>query len=260
VSTSSLWEKIPDRSRRLKADLLARRSFRLESKTPFISFTFDDFPRSAYTVGGAILKRYELTGTYYISMGMMNQTTATGEIADPEMLGNVLSDGHELGCHTYAHPDAWQTRPDLFESSIIENRRALRSILPGRNFRTFAFPLGNATPQTKRIAGRYFVCCRAGKQTFNTGRIDLNNLNAYFLDRRLGASPSSIKKIIDSNGHAKGWLIFVTHDVGDDPSPYGCTPDFFEGIVRYAVNSGSVILPVIRTCESLAVAPVTGMS
>lgn len=177
-------------------------------------------------------------------------------MADREVLGNVLSDGHELGCHTYNHPDAWQTGPDLFESSIIENQRALWSIFPGRNFKTFAYPLGNATPRTKRIAGRYFVCSRGGRQTINEGRMDLNNLNGYFLDRRLEESPSSIQTIIDRTCHARGWLIFVTHDVDDDPSPYGCTPDFFEGVVRYAISSGAVILPVIKTCESLNVVPV----
>ena len=44
----------------------------------------------------------------------------------------------------------------------------------------------------------------------------------------------------------------ATHDVDDNPSPYGCTPGFFEEIVRYAVNSGAVILPVNKTYEAFS--------
>jgi len=197
------------------------------------------------------LKKHGLAGTYYVSLGMLNRKSDPGEIADIEMLGKVLSDGHELGCHTYSHPNPWKTTPGLFESSIVENRRALSDLFPGSAFQTFAYPYGVATPRTKQIAGKYFVCCRGGRQSINSGRIDLNFLNACFIDARQKEPLSSVKRMISANRKAKGWLIFVTHHVAEDPSPYGCTPDFFEEIVRWSMDSGAVILPVIRTFEAL---------
>jgi len=251
MNTPGYFQRMQNRFRRLNADLLARRSFRMSHNDPMISFTFDDFPRSAYRTGGRILQKHGLAGTYYLSMGMLNRTTDSGEIADRETIGNVLRDGHELGCHTYSHPDPWAVGSGQFESSIIENRRTLSDLFPGEAFKTFAYPYGVATPETKRIAGKYFICCRGGKQLFNSGNIDLNFLNAYFLDSRKKESPSSVMNIISGNREAKGWLIFVTHDVAEDPSPYGCNPGFFDEIVRFSLDSGAVILPVARAFEAL---------
>ena len=35
-----------------------------------VSFTFDDFPRSAWSNGGAVLEEYDVRGTYYAAMGL----------------------------------------------------------------------------------------------------------------------------------------------------------------------------------------------
>ena len=47
------------------------------------------------------------------------------------------------------------------------------------------------------------------------------------------------------------WLIFYTHDVRDTPSPYGCTPRYFEDAVRIAVDSGARIVTVADALASL---------
>lgn len=248
---SQVAERIGRKIKRVECDWLARRPFLMTGTTSFISFTFDDFPTSAYNVGGAILKNYGLNGTYYVSLGMLNRQSPTGEIAGLDVIRNVFSDGHELGCHTYLHSDPWETRPDQFEMSIIENQRALLKLLPKVRFNTFSYPFANATSRIKRIASKYFACCRGGRQTLNSGKIDLNYLNAYFIDRRKNVSLSALKTLISRNSEAKGWLIFATHGIDNERSAYGCTPDFFEDIVRYSIKSGAVVLPVDRTCAFL---------
>ena len=81
-------------------------------------------------------------------------------------------------------------------------------------------------------------------------RSDLNYLSAYFLEQTRD-DPGAIKHLIDEASEAGGWLIFVTHDVCNDPTRWGCTPDFFEDIVKYSVNSGARILPVYQAYEFL---------
>ncbi|HTV54138.1 MAG TPA: hypothetical protein VMI06_04405, partial [Terriglobia bacterium] len=99
-------------------------------------------------------------------------------------------------------------------------------------------------------------CCRGGGQTFNSGIADLNQLSAYFLEKA-GSNFELVKALIDKNREARGWLIFATHDISSAPSPFGCTPEFFEGVVRYAIDSGAQILPVaaalnvVRGADSL---------
>ena len=94
-------QEIRNRIKSHIAGAFGKRSYRLSGARSYVSFTFDDFPLSAYFNGGAILKKYELLGTFYVSAGMMNKKTPAGLISGKEILKQALSDGHELGCHTY---------------------------------------------------------------------------------------------------------------------------------------------------------------
>jgi peptidoglycan/xylan/chitin deacetylase (PgdA/CDA1 family) len=47
----------------------------MRNREPMISFTFDDFPRSALHVAGRILEDHGIAGTYYVSLGLMGTLT-----------------------------------------------------------------------------------------------------------------------------------------------------------------------------------------
>jgi peptidoglycan/xylan/chitin deacetylase (PgdA/CDA1 family) len=230
--------------------LLFRRPFKLFSKVPIISFTFDDFPRSALSIGGSILERAGFAGTFYASLGLMGKEAPVGTIFSPGDLQAVPGKGHELGCHTFAHCHSWETSPAAYEQSIIENQKALQELLPGTSFQTFSYPISPPRPRTKQKISRHFICCRGGGQTFNAGITDLNYLKSFFLEQAKGNS-QAVKSVIDENTRARGWLIFSTHDVCDQPSLFGCTQRFFEEVVQYAADSGSQILPVARALHDL---------
>ena len=137
-------------------------------------------------------------------------------------------------------------------------------MLPGTAFRTFSYPFSGPRLPVKQIAGRHFLCCRggglragrfflrhhAGGQTFNSGTTDLNLLCAFFLEQSR-ENPEAVKRLIDQNAQARGWLIFATHDVCDAPSRFGCTPGFFEQVVQWSLESGARILPVVGALEVL---------
>jgi hypothetical protein len=78
----------------------------------------------------------------------------------------------------------------------------------------------------------------------------LNLLRAYFLEQAAGDA-DAVRRLIDQNREARGWLIFATHDLREHPSRFGCTPEFFKTVVRSAVASGAQILPVIHAAERL---------
>jgi len=247
---SHLAARVQSRYQRSSARFLFKRPFAINTQVPLISFTFDDFPRSALHTGGAILRRFGLRGTYYASFGLMGKDAPTGQIFLAEDLGVLLEQGHELGCHTYAHCHSWEANATVFERSVVKNGRELDRLFPGSSFRTFSYPISPPRPQTKRTMAHYFSCCRGGGQTFNVGKADLNYLSAYFMEQGRH-SPQMLKNLIDQNRKARGWLIFATHDIIKAPTPFGCTPDFFEDIVQYAVNSGAKILPVVQALEIL---------
>ena len=133
----------------------------------------------------------------------------------------------------------------------MENKRALSRLFPGLEFKTFAFPISEPRPTTKYHLGKRFCCCRGGGQALNAGMADLNLLKAYFLDKRKTTDINSVKRVIDGNCSRRGWLIFATHDVDDNPTRYGCSRELFEEVVAYAAASGAVILPVAQAFEQI---------
>jgi peptidoglycan/xylan/chitin deacetylase (PgdA/CDA1 family) len=232
------------------AEYLFRRPFSIDAGRPLISFTFDDFPRSAFTAGGAILEAYGATGTYYVSLDLAGKQDAAGAMFQLEDLPRLREKGHELGCHTFHHLDSAGTRPRVFLESVRANQQALGELFPGAAFRTFSYPKSAPRGRTKQLTSRRFDCCRGGGQTCNTGETDLNYLRAFFIEQARGGL-AEMQQMVDQNSRAGGWLIFATHDVCGRPSPYGCTPELFEGVVKYAVRSGATILPVTPALAAL---------
>lgn len=250
MTVARVWTKIQGRYQRSAARYSSRRPLLIESAAPLVSFTFDDFPRSALLAGGTILSRFGLTGTYYASFGLMGRTAPTGPIFLRQDLDVLREQGHELGCHTFDHCHSWETKTDLFEKSIVQNEEARRELIPGLPFKTFSYPISPPRPLTKRRTAAHFAGCRGGGQTLNVGMTDSNYLAAYFLEKSRD-NAEAVHSLIEQNRRDCGWLIFATHDISPDPTPYGCTPEFFEDIVRSAVSSGARILPVGEVLEAL---------
>ncbi len=145
--------------RRHAASMMFRKPLLVRATQPLVSFTFDDFPRSALQNGGAILNRFGLAGTYYAALGLLGKQTESGAIFIEEDLASLLKQGHELGCHTFAHSDSWDTPAAEFEQSIVDNAAALNRLVPGAEFETFSYPINLPRPLTKaKIADRFRSC------------------------------------------------------------------------------------------------------
>jgi peptidoglycan/xylan/chitin deacetylase (PgdA/CDA1 family) len=242
---SALLQRLQGKYQRTLSTVLARRLVKMQNTVPLISFTFDDFPRSALEIGGIILRTHGVSATYYVSLGLLNRDEPTGRICSSTDVTELLAQGHELGCHTFGHCDAWETDPHSFEESIVANRLALKQISPKANFLTMSYPISPPRPHTKRLTGNHFAGCRGGGQRFNIGIVDLNYLQAFFLEQSRD-EPSVIWEMINRNREEGGWLIFTTHDVAPQPTRFGCTPDFFDEVVSRALKSGAKVLPVAQ--------------
>ena len=78
---------------------------------------------------------------------------------------------------------------------------------------------------------------------FNTGRTDRNLLQAIGLEsRRLPGY--DLEALVQQAADQKGWLIAYGHDVGDHPTPYGCTVADLDRLLTLAKAAGLDILPV----------------
>ncbi|MFW9952820.1 MAG: polysaccharide deacetylase family protein, partial [Candidatus Thorarchaeota archaeon] len=211
-------------SYRLRASYKFRNLHTLRNKVPLISFTFDDFPKSAAIKGAEILRKYNVQGTYYISLGIIGQESPGGEICDIDSIKNLIEEKHEIGNHTYDHVNAYEYPIDIYEKSILTNEQSYKDyFLASDGFQSFSYPSGYVSTEAKRITEKYFRCSRTSYRGINIGKVDLNMLKAYPVYGN-GKNISLVKTIIDRNIKKNGWLIFYTHDVVKNPSLYGCSP------------------------------------
>lgn len=247
----SLIERVASKSRRILADRLSRHMVSINTPVPIVSFTFDDAPRTAFDTGRGILKQVGARATYFVSLGLLDTETEVGRIASVSDLARAVGEGNELGCHTFDHLDAWHVPSAAYIASVHRNRETLHRIFPGAEFTTFAYPKSGATASVKSALRNNFVCCRGGGQVANVNGTDLRLLKACFLDRRTGIDIEFIRSLVDNNAARRGWLIFATHDVAANPSPYGCTPEFLKAIAEYVSRSGALLLPVGEACGRL---------
>lgn len=217
-----------------------------------VSFTFDDFPRSAWVNGGAILEKYDRRGTYYTAMGMAGTTSNLGPLFDLDDLRAAHAQGHEIACHTYHHHDCGRLTPSDIADEIDRNAVALAQALGAPAIVNFAYPFGGVSLSAKSKLATRFASCRGTGRGLNQGTVDLADLFSTSIysgnfDRE------RLCQLIDEARAGSGWLIFYTHDVADEPSPFGCTPAQFQSIVAYAAENAPV-LPVRDVLAGLGLA------
>jgi peptidoglycan/xylan/chitin deacetylase (PgdA/CDA1 family) len=236
-------QKIIDSAHDWALTSFSRRELAVASNRPIISFTFDDFPRSAFAAGGRVLEDYGVRGTYYAAIGLKESDSKMGPLFGVGDLERLADKGHELGCHTFDHLAARSAATHEYEQSIRKNQIELAAILPSYRFSSFAFPFGSVTLGAKKMCGRLFACCRGARAGINSGTIDLNLLCAVKLySTKSGAA--FIDRMIEQNQQVNGWLIFYTHDVQANPSPYGCSTADLERVLKKSLQSGAAVLPV----------------
>lgn len=230
---------------RVRAEILRTvhsRPLPLHSQGPIVSFCFDDFPRTAYTTGGAILKSFGVRGTYYAALGLMNTTNELGDQLRQEDIDSLLADGHELGSHTFSHVSCRTVSLRSFEKDVIKGRQAIRA-LTGCDAGNFAYPRGHVSIRSKEKIGALMNSCRGIYGGINDLTADLNLLRANSLYGDVDQC-ARFESLISTNEERRGWLIFYTHDIRQNPSAFGCTPALFDHTVSRAAESGCRIASI----------------
>jgi peptidoglycan/xylan/chitin deacetylase (PgdA/CDA1 family) len=230
------------RIQKLMAERLYRKAATRPTGKAIVSFTFDDFPKSAWTAGGRVLGEYGATGTFYASLGLMGKTTPVGEMFDRGDLEAAAQAGHEIACHTYDHALCRDLSGAELLANCERNRSRMSEILGGYKPRNFSFPEGVVTVSAKALLNSVYDSSRTIEPGINCDPVDLGFLRA---NRVYSTSPyHKLQEIVRANERQNGWLILYTHDIGVRPSPWGCTPEEFRAVVAFAANSNAEILPI----------------
>lgn len=226
--------------RRRLARFAARRPTAPTLGRPTLSFTFDDVPESAVRNAAPLLEDEGLRATWYVCSGLFGRDGHMGRFADAESVSGLIARGHEIGCHTRDHIDCHRSGDDTLIDNVEANVAALKAL--GGEPRHFAFPYGELSARTKRLLGPRYGSLRGVHAGAVAPGDDLNQLPSVGFQGPDGEATAN--HWIDRVAASGGWLILFSHDVRDNPSPWGCTPAGLGRVVRRARDAGFAIRTV----------------
>jgi peptidoglycan/xylan/chitin deacetylase (PgdA/CDA1 family) len=215
-----------------------------------ISFTFDDVPQSALDAGAVILEKYGVHGTFYVAGGLLGKVEMNRPVITLEGCRELARRGHEIGSHTFAHKPLRRLWGRRLADDLDRNAACLEQATGLAAPENFAFPFNAAWPMARPTLRRRFRSCRAAGRGINRGPVDPMMLKSIAIEGP-DTEARALTRTIDELVRNPGWLIFFCHDVSDSPSPYGCTPEAFELLVRHAVESGCEVVTVSRALDRL---------
>ncbi len=233
----SLYGKL----RRRMARMVTTKPARLMGlRRPLLTISFDDAPTSAATTGAQVLARHGIHGTYFISAGLMGRDSHLGRYASADEVRALNGAGHEIACHTWSHIDCGRASLRDITDDLDWNQDALKRLgLPGSQ--TFAYPYGDVSPGAKPLINDRYLAARALHHGLITHGSDLNQAPAVGIEGAHGEQ-TALSWMDTALRTSDSWLILYTHDVRDEPSDWGCTPEVLDRLVTQAKAMGFEIV------------------
>jgi peptidoglycan/xylan/chitin deacetylase (PgdA/CDA1 family) len=210
---------------------------------PLASISFDDIPHSAARIGAPILERAGVRGTYYVCGAHVGQSFEDRQQHEIKDLVALHEAGHELACHTFAHPDTRTIDHATRLADIKANADFMRTNVGDVALTSFAYPYGAVSLDNKGFYAKQFSSCRGVYGGVNTGTMDFSDLLAVGIESRKH-DMGRVRALIDKAVAQNGWLIFYTHDVGVTPSGFGCTPKDLEDVIIALSDAKIETVPV----------------
>ena len=172
-----------------------------------LALTFDDGPDPKWTPAILdILKRENVPATFFI-IGKNGQ-------AYPDLLRRIVNEGHEIGNHTYTHPNLGEIPLSLTKLEITATQRLIESVV-GRSTVLFRPPyFGDAEADKPQEVEPAIVAKNLGYIMVGV-RIDPDDWQLPVTADQIVTR--TIDRAIDSNPETRGEVVLL-HDSGGDRS------------------------------------------
>jgi cellulose synthase/poly-beta-1,6-N-acetylglucosamine synthase-like glycosyltransferase/peptidoglycan/xylan/chitin deacetylase (PgdA/CDA1 family)/spore germination protein YaaH len=171
-----------------------------------VALTFDDGPDEVWTPQILdILKRENVRATFFI-IGKNGQ-------ANPGLVKRIIAEGHDIGNHTFTHPNLGEIPGRMTELELTATQRLIES-LTGRSTRLFRAPyFGDAEPQTPDEVEPAAIANRLGYVIAGL-RVDPNDWDQPGADAIVERAVAGVE---NSDPDKQGQVVLL-HDGGGDRS------------------------------------------
>jgi peptidoglycan-N-acetylglucosamine deacetylase len=171
-----------------------------------LDITFDDGPDPAYTPQIlAALRELEVPATFFVIGSQVEE--------NPSLIRQMVAEGHEIGSHTFTHPNLGASSDERVELELNATQRAIQGIT-GRSTVMFRPPFNaDSTPTTSEELRPVAIAGHLGYITVGEN-IDPND---WDLETLTGPAKSAqiVRTILDGVAHGDGNVILL-HDGGGD--------------------------------------------
>ncbi len=205
-----------------------------------VSFTFDDFPKSALN-GADIIETFGGKAGFYACTQFLGRTSPMGEMYDTQTLRELTDREHEIGAHSHSHLDCAKVTPEAASQDMEDCVRRLQDLGVNGPISSMAYPYGETTFSIKQSMTSMFDIGRGILPGQNVGRIDRMQLRAYQLNDHPLTVERAFNALNAAIANGSSWLIFFSHDVDRDHTKYGVHPDTIRGLCHKAVDAGAVL-------------------
>jgi len=224
-----------------------KKSFRWpEGKRTAVSLTFDDARLSQIDTGLALLDKYGVRATFYVSVDNVEKRL--------EGWKKAVANGHEIGNHTTSHPCTGNYAFSLKNALEEYTLRMMERELDGANAEiqrvlgvkpvTFAYPCGQKFVGRGRKVKSYIPLV-AERFIVGRGYLDEAANDPAFCDLAQamgrgvdGMDYEQIKKLVSQATEEGRWLILVAHEVGE-PAFQTTNASALEALCKYARDPSS---------------------
>lgn len=142
-----------------------------EGKKAAVSFTYDDGLEEHYTLVAPNLEKRGFRGSFWIIGNMVGKTeTSHGARLTWKQIKSMEKKGHDMGSHSWSHPNCRKVGFDAFMEDVYRNDSAFNANL-GHSPMTFAYPYNAMTEQVINAIDKG----RIGSRQFQTAHGQQNN-------------------------------------------------------------------------------------
>lgn len=117
---------------------------------PIVALTFDDGPNSLYTPQVLdILYEQQVPATFFL----VGEKFAGNEL----LIKEIAASGHEIGSHTFSHPDLTTLNTQQIQQEIRQTQKELNKVLPDYSIKYVRPPYGRYTQEVEEEIDLPFV-------------------------------------------------------------------------------------------------------